>query len=87
MGRVARIVSFIWKAGGFSERDGILGSKDYPSYRPVFDVEVLSCSWLGFVTGRGESPLIPSTGPVSPYQFQRGPVWGTGGATGRGMEP
>jgi len=46
MGGVARIVSLMRKGGRLSERYGISGSEAWPSSRAVFDVEVLSCSFL-----------------------------------------
>jgi len=46
MGGVARVVSFILKGGRFSERYAIFGSKAWPSLRAVFDIGVLSCSFL-----------------------------------------
>ena len=46
MGGVARMVSFIRKGGRLSERYGISGSEAWPASRAVFDVEVLSGSFL-----------------------------------------
>jgi len=40
------MVSFIGKGGRIAERYGISGSEAWPASRAVFDVEVLSCSFL-----------------------------------------
>jgi len=46
MGGVARMVSLIRKGGRLSERYEISESEAWPTSRAVFDVQVVSCSFL-----------------------------------------